>query len=124
MLPGFSSNPFATREDWVRRALAALIAPAATRLQPELADLPLPGGAAQYGAAAARLERFARVLVPAALLAHATKDASALAPFARALAVGADIQSPHAWGFPCDRDQRVVEMCFIAEALAMVPGAL
>jgi len=120
---GFAGNSFATREDWVR-ALAVLVAPAAARLRPETAHLHLPGGVAQYGGNAARLERFARVLVPAALMAHATKDASALAHFARALAVGVDRNSPYAWGFPGDRDQRVVEICFVKQALAIAPREL
>lgn len=120
---GFSNNPFAHRNDWIH-ALESLTTPAASRLQPDFADLPLPGGGASYGEAGRRLERVVRVLLGSALLANATGEASSLAPFAKALAVGTDPESPAFFGVPGDLDQRVVEMAGVSLALAICPAAL
>ena len=120
---GFSNNRFASRGDWIR-ALEALTSPAASQLQPDFADLPLPGGGASYGEVGRRLERVVRVLLGSALLANATGEESSLAPFAKALAVGTDPESPAFFGIPGDLDQRVVEMAGVSLALAICPAAL
>ncbi len=119
----FSNNRFDSRADWTR-GLATLVGPAVGRLDPASADLPLPGGGASYGEPGARLERVARVLTGAALLARATGDETPLAPFAKALAVGTDPDSSAFFGFARDLDQRVVEIASVALALAICPGSL
>lgn len=120
---GFSNNPFAHRNDWIR-ALASLVDPVVRRLQPAAADLRLPGGGASHGEPGMRLERVARVLLGAALLARATGQEAPLVPFAESLAVGTDPNSPAFFGFPRDLDQRVVEMATISLALAICPAGL
>ncbi|KAF2798058.1 hypothetical protein K505DRAFT_405425 [Melanomma pulvis-pyrius CBS 109.77] len=133
-LPGFSDNPFRTRSDLIRAALAILHpleaykSPAGARIKIATAT------GAGFSETAAQLEGFARPLwVVADLIRIQSLDAVTdpglrstnvrLTSWIAGLKVGTDPESLEYWGNAFDFDQRLVEMESIAYALLTWPDA-
>lgn len=131
-LPGFSDNPFLTRSDLIRAALA-LIQPLDQYKSPSGARIKLATGTGTgFSETAAQLEGYARPLwVVADLLRlnSATENADLpsigvqLDSWITGLKAGIDPQSPEYWGSLSNVDQRMVEMESIAYALLVFPNA-
>lgn len=121
-----SLDPLLTRRD---------LAHAATLLLDSLALFTSPGGAriklgntgTHYDEVAAQLEGFSRPLwglVPLLLGGGAEGGAESYAGahrWVQGLANGTDPSHPEYWGPTRDKDQRMVEMCAIGWALAVLP---
>lgn len=129
-LPGFSSNPFRTRSDLVRAALA-LISPLDHHKSPAKARIRFPfQTGAGFDEVAAQLEGFARPLFAVAPLLVNDGDAEiqdvslGLSSWIEGLAAGVDPESPEYWGDIDDIDQRMVETESIAFALLTAPDAI
>ncbi|KAL3471591.1 hypothetical protein BJX99DRAFT_266581 [Aspergillus californicus] len=123
-LAGFTDNPFQTRPDLVRAAIA-LLAPLNQYKSKEKARIKLPvATAAGFDDIAAQLEGFARPLwVVPFLLDEQTKHEANLDSWIQGLEAGTDPESPEYWGNLGDCDQRMVEMESIAVALLAAPDA-
>ncbi|KAF2445461.1 hypothetical protein P171DRAFT_358179 [Karstenula rhodostoma CBS 690.94] len=135
-LPGFSDNPFRTRMDLIRAAIA-LIKPLNPYKSPTRARITLATStAAGFSETAAQLEGFSRPLWVVAFLlsSQATQSDPAiqtllsdaelnLASWVQGLKEGTDPQSPEYWGDLGPSDQRMVEMETIAIALLVHPSA-
>ena len=129
-LQGFSDNPFCTRNDFIRAAVA-LIQPldqykSANHARIRIATCTGAG----FSETAAQLEGFARPLwVVAELLHLKQKDdeaigsplETALGTWINGIRAGTDPKSNEFWGDLCDFDQRMVEMESIAFALLANP---
>jgi hypothetical protein len=129
-LPGFSDNPFETRDDLIRAGFA-LLKPLERYKSPLEARIKLPvATGANFSEDAAQLEGFARPLWLVANLhgnGSPTQDGSDLeavdlTSWARGLRHGVDPSSPEYWGDVGDADQRMVEMESIAYSLLLNPG--
>ncbi|KAK7419273.1 hypothetical protein QQX98_003425 [Neonectria punicea] len=121
-LAGFTDNPFASRSDLLRAALA-LIKPlepyqSATRARVKIR----PSTVAAFDDVAAQLEGFSRPLWGiGAILANPSSDDSGLEFWLRGLVAGVDSENPDFWGDVGPFDQRMVEMEAIAFALLAAP---
>lgn len=133
-LPGFSDNPFRTRNDLIGATLA-LLGPLTACFSPENARIRIPvATGAHFDESAAQFEGFARPLwaVGALLLGSSTISSLELAarvddlaaPWLRGVAAGTDPGSPEYWGAMQDSDQRMVEAEIFSFALLAAPGRL
>ena len=107
------------RDDYLswRQAAETLLKPLAALMAPNQADLPLRGQASNHGAAADKLESFAR---PCLLAAHWLQTEPGLHEtvsrkqtaewFRRGLLLGTDPSSPEYWGPTANHHQHTVEM--------------
>ncbi|KAJ0423168.1 hypothetical protein BJY00DRAFT_310294 [Aspergillus carlsbadensis] len=124
-LHGFSDNPFETRSDLVRAAVALLSA-----LEPHKskgkARIKIPvATAAGFEETAAQLEGFARPLwVVPFLLNEPLSGTVGLESWIHGLITGTDAESPEYWGDLGNFDQRMVEMESIACALLAKPDSI
>ncbi|KAL4891174.1 hypothetical protein BDV59DRAFT_194395 [Aspergillus ambiguus] len=122
-LPGFTDNPFQSRSDLVRAAVALLSA-----LEPykskSKARIKIPvATAAGFDDTAAQLEGFARPLwVVPFLFGERSGDRVDLNSWIQGLEAGTDPNSAEYWGDLGKRDQRMVEMESISFALLVQPG--
>jgi hypothetical protein len=131
-LPGFSDNPFQTRDDLVRAA-TALLRPLEQYRSPGKARVKIATATgAGFSETAAQLEGFARPLwvVPSLFLqSNRGSDADGglgdadldTADWLDGLEAGTDPESPEYWGDVGDFDQRMVEMESIAFVLLLAP---
>lgn len=125
-LDGFSDNPFRTRSDFIRAALA-LVKPLDQYKSPRAARIKLSTSTgAGFSETAAQLEGFARPLwvVPHLLGVQLEDDHSTgthLETWIKGLEAGTDPSSPEYWGDLHDFDQRMVEMESVAYALLTHP---
>ena len=129
-LPGFSDNPFQTREDFVK-ATIALLKPLHPHFSPCHARISLPvATGAHFDQGAAELEGFARPLwAVGALLAASDTGADSgildgLQPWMDGFVAGTDPAHPEYWGEINNMDQRMVEAEIIAFALLAAPDKL
>jgi hypothetical protein len=133
-LPGFSDNPFQTRND-VIQATVALLKPLITYASPDSARIRLPiASGTHFDEGAAQLEGFARPLwaVGALLLGLRSIDDPALAskvselvqPWVSGFVAGTDPDHAEYWGAIEDFDQRMVEAEIIAFALLAAPETI
>lgn len=135
-LPGFSDNPFRTRDD-VTNATLALLRPLKSYFSPGNARIRIPvSTGVHFDEAAAQLEGFVRPLWGIASLlqleASAAEDNHALTatirevtePWIAGLSRGTDPNHPEYWGAICDMDQRMVEAEVISYALLSAPDNL
>ena len=132
-IPGFSDNPFRTRDDLLRAA-AALLGPLEPYKSPGGARIKLATGmGAGFSETAAQLEGFARPLWVVADLLHlqsqSQPDPSSpilgvnLDTWIAGLRHGTDPAHGEYWGaLSGGADQRIVEMESIAYALLVAPG--
>jgi hypothetical protein len=122
----FPSDPnSAHRENWAQ-GLGKLLFPALATVDATLVGA-FPGGErAFFGRTAERLEAYARIATGAAFLSAASPGAAWERTFGESLQLtlvrGTDPAHPGFWGFPRDRDQRIVEMAGIAAAIGFAPG--
>ncbi|KAJ4362899.1 hypothetical protein N0V83_010016 [Neocucurbitaria cava] len=131
-LQGFSDNPFRTRSDLIRAAVA-LVHPLHQYKSPQFARIKIATSTgANFSETAAQLEGFARpLLVVAGLLGLKTQDSDSnpnlknagLDTWISGLKAGTDPDSPEYWGDVFNFDQKMVEMESIAYALLSNPGA-
>lgn len=131
-LQGFSDNPFRTRSDLIRAALA-LVHPLHQYKSPQFARIKIATSTgANFSETAAQLEGFARpLLVVAGLHGLKTQDRDSnpskknarLDTWISGLKAGTDPESPEYWGDVFSFDQKMVEMESIAYALLSNPGA-
>lgn len=133
-LPGFSDNPFVTRQDLIRAA-TALIEPLHKYKSASNARIKIATSiGAGFSETAAQLEGFARPLWVVPDLLHLLTDPATLKSgfdtdlkragletWLSGLAAGVDPKSPEYWGDLFDIDQRMVEMESIAYALLLHP---
>ncbi|KAH7071002.1 hypothetical protein FB567DRAFT_213281 [Paraphoma chrysanthemicola] len=133
-LPGFSDNPFVTRQDLIRAA-TALIEPLHKYKSASNARIKIATSTgAGFSETAAQLEGFARPLWVVPDLLHLLTDPgtqksgfdndlkrAGLETWLSGLAAGVDPKSPEYWGDLFDIDQRMVEMESIAYALLLHP---
>jgi hypothetical protein len=134
-LPGFTDNPFRTRDDCVA-ATRALLAPLKPYTSPLGARIRLPvATGTHFDEVAAQVEGFARPLwaVGALLASHSSSDtgtASPIDPLLQSWITGliagtdpANAPGPNGeyWGSFQDIDQRMVELEIIAYALLSAP---
>ena len=106
-----------------RQAAESLLKPLAALMAPNKADLPLRGQASNHGAAADRLESFAR---PCLLAAHWLQTEPGVGEalsrkqiaewFRRGLLLGTDPASPEYWGPTANHHQHTVEMAALTLA--------
>lgn len=116
-------SPLRTRRD-VEEALLRLLAPVESRFTPGDAGLCLGAFQAHYGAAAAQMEGFSRMLWGLAPLWVHRREDRWLPRFRRGLVHGCDPAHPAYWGEVADCDQKIVEMAAIALTLMLDGGAL
>ncbi|KAF2850605.1 hypothetical protein T440DRAFT_479291 [Plenodomus tracheiphilus IPT5] len=131
-LPGFSDNPFNTRSDLIRAALA-LIRPLHQYKSSQKARIKLATSTgAGFSETAAQLEGFARPLWVVADLLRLQSTTPDIFPeshdvhletWIEGLKAGTDPSSPEYWGDLHGFDQRMVEMESIAYALLSNPTA-
>lgn len=130
-LPGFSDNPFQSRND-VIRATISLLKPLTAYFSPGKARIRIPvATGTHFDETAAQFEGFARPLwaVGALLLQVDTiQDQNLLAqvndtvqPWIDGIIAGTDPQNPEYWGSVQDVDQRMVEAEIVAFALLAAP---
>lgn len=133
-LPGFSDNPFRTRNDLIR-ATVALLTPLTSCFSPGKARIRIPvATGAHFDEAAAQFEGFARPLwaVGALLLGSDSISCPDLAaqvdalvqPWVQGLISGTDPEHPEFWGLIHDYDQRMVEAEILSFALLAAPHRL
>ncbi|KAL2812257.1 hypothetical protein BJX63DRAFT_432700 [Aspergillus granulosus] len=117
-LHGFTDNPFETRSDLVRAAVALLSALEPYKSKGKARIKISTATAAGFDETAAQLEGFARPLwvVPFLLNESASGDVG-LESWIHGLQAGTHPESPEYWGDLGDFDQRMVEMESIACAL-------
>ncbi|KAL5362694.1 hypothetical protein BJX96DRAFT_186325 [Aspergillus floccosus] len=121
-LPGFTDNPFQSRSDLVRAAIALVSAlePYKSKDKARI-KVPVATGAG-FDDTAAQLEGFARPLwVVPLLFGESTGENVDLSSWIQGLEAGTDANSSDYWGDLGDRDQRMVEMESIAFALLVKP---
>ncbi|MBE3048161.1 DUF2264 domain-containing protein [Candidatus Bathyarchaeota archaeon] len=130
-LPGFSDNPFRTRNDLIRATLA-LLTPLVPYSSPGNARIRIPvATGAHFDESAAQFEGFARPLwaVGALLLGSESISCPDLAaevdavvqPWVRGVIAGTDPAHPEYWGAMQDSDQRMVEAEIFSFALLAAP---
>lgn len=122
-LPGFSDNPFVTRDDAVRAA-EALIRPLAKYASPGKARIRIPHATgAHFDETAAQLEGFGRPLwaVGALLMSDAPFDRDLIQLWIDGFEAGTDPEHPEYWGALTDHDQRMVEAEMISFSLLAAP---
>ncbi|KNA99729.1 hypothetical protein FOXG_03544 [Fusarium oxysporum f. sp. lycopersici 4287] len=130
-LPGFSDNPFQSRDDFIE-AIIALISPLKQHFSPEKSRVRIPvATGAHFDESAAQLEGFARPLWAIAPLLFgydsiANKDLAArvdelVQPWVDGFITGTDPHNPEYWGAMNDMDQRMVEAEMLAFALIAAP---
>lgn len=132
-LQGFSDNPFRTRSDVIRAALA-LLRPLNPYFSPDKARVKIPvETGAHFDETAAHLEGFARPLwVVAALLQIddlsepdlAEELEELTAPWIQGFIAGTDPNHPEYWGTITDINQRMVEAETLSFALLAAPQKL
>jgi hypothetical protein len=124
-LHGFNDNPFETRSDLVRAAVALLSGLNQYRSK-DKARIKIPvATAAGFDETAAQLEGFARPLwVVPFLLNESLGSTVGLESWIQGLIVGTDPKSLEYWGDLCDFDQRMVEMESIAFTLLARPDSI
>lgn len=116
----WARNPLRGRAD-VERALRALTEPVEAFRSPGGARIRLGAGGAHFDEAAAELEGYSRLLWGLAPAQVGGADWIDWARIRRGLANGCDETHPEFWGWPKDKDQRLVEMAAIGFALRLVP---
>ncbi|KAJ5364915.1 uncharacterized protein N7496_010628 [Penicillium cataractarum] len=126
-LPGFTDNPFQTRDDLVRASIA-LIKPLERYRSPQRAFIKLSTDtAAGFDEVAAQLEGFARPLWAIASLLAPGNSADGLDldidSWVCGLRAGTTPACSEYWGDLGNSDQRMVEMESISYALLMAPEA-
>ncbi|EWG39678.1 hypothetical protein FVEG_02413 [Fusarium verticillioides 7600] len=130
-LPGFSDNPFQTRDDFIE-AIIALINPLKQYFSPGKSRVRIPiATGAHFDESAAQLEGFARPLWAIAPLLFGydsitNKDLAArvdelVQPWVDGFIAGTDPHHPEYWGAMNDMDQRMVEAEMLAFALIAAP---
>lgn len=130
-LPGFSDNPFRTRDDVVA-AIYALLEPLKKYTSKGGARIRLPvSTGTHFDEAAAQLEGYARPLwAVGALLAGSTSGGEIknnprllelVQPWLDGIANGTDPSHPEFWGYFDNIDQRMVEAEIISYALLSAP---
>ncbi|KAJ3547462.1 hypothetical protein NM208_g1491 [Fusarium decemcellulare] len=133
-LPGFSDNPFQTRDD-VIRATIAVLKPLTGCFSPEKARIRVPvGTGAHFDESAAQLEGFARPLWAIGALLYgrdsiADQDLAAevdelVQPWLEGFIAGTDPDNSEYWGAVQDTDQRMVEAEILAFALLSAPSKI
>ncbi|KAJ4259719.1 hypothetical protein NW762_007650 [Fusarium torreyae] len=131
-LPGFSDNPFQTRDDFIE-AIIALLNPLTKYFSPDKSRIRIPiATGAHFDESAAQLEGFARPLWAIAPLLYGydtitNKELAArvdqlVQPWVEGFIAGTDPQNPEYWGPMHDMDQRMVEAEMLAFALLAAPG--
>ena len=107
-----------------REAAESLLQPLTALMAPDKAGLPLRGQASNHGAAADRLESFARPCLLAAHWLRAEPGAGETVSrkevaqwFRRGLVLGTDPSSPEYWGPTANHHQHTVEMAALTLAL-------
>ncbi|KAM0282437.1 hypothetical protein ACHAO9_010226 [Fusarium lateritium] len=122
-LSGFTNNPFQSRED-LSRAAIAIIKPLEQYRSKAKARVKLyPSTAAGFDDVAAQLEGFARPLWAIAAIFNQGTDPS-VRSWIRGIEAGVDPESPEYWGDLMSFDQRMVEMESIAFALLTAPQSI
>jgi len=116
-------NPLRCRAD-VEAALQALARPVERYRSPGGARVRLEATAAHFDQAATDMEGYARLLWGLAPAQAGGADWIDWTPIVRGLASGTDPAHPEFWGWPGDRDQRLVELAAIGFALRLVPEKL
>lgn len=130
-LPGFSDNPFQSRDDFIE-AIIALINPLKQYFSPGKSRVRIPiATGAHFDESAAQLEGFARPLWAIAPLLFGynsitDKDLAArvdelVQPWVDGFIAGTDPHHPEYWGAMNDMDQRMVEAEMLAFALIAAP---
>ncbi len=125
-LPGFSDNPFRTRDDLIR-ATTALLGPLHAHFSPHHARVRLPvATAAHFDEGAAELEGFARPLWAVGALLEGAVDGvdDIVKPWIAGFAAGTDPSHPEYWGEIGDGDQRMVEAETVSYALLAAPDRI
>lgn len=112
-----------TREDWIRQ-LKIWLGPAEALLEPDSASIDIGRSGASYGLSGRRLESFARVLGGAVFHYTATGSMPHSESWRQGLSNGTNPRHPAFWGWPGNRDQRLVEMAGIALAIAFATDVL
>lgn len=117
-------NPLKTRED-VIQVMKDLYLPLKPYYSKGYARVRLDMAAASFDRTASDLEGFARPLWGLApLAAGGGADFVDWELFREGLANGTNPEHPEFWGFPDNRDQRLVELAAIGFALVMIPEIL
>jgi hypothetical protein len=107
----------------VQELLRTLLDPLIPFFSPGHARVRCPGGTAvRFDQTAADVEGFARPLWGLAALLAGGGEYHATELWIGGLRAGTDPESPEYWGWPRDNDQRMVEMCPLGFALAVVDG--
>ncbi|KAH0442500.1 hypothetical protein CcaCcLH18_01542 [Colletotrichum camelliae] len=121
-LPGFSDNPFKSRDDVVRAA-EAFLQPLTQYFSPGKARIKLPvATGTHFDENAAQLEGFARPLwAVGALLMSGNPNWELVQPWIDGFDAGVDPDHPEYWGDIQDYDQRMVEAEMISFALLAAP---
>ncbi|KAM5354893.1 hypothetical protein ACJ41O_001539 [Fusarium nematophilum] len=130
-LPGFSDNPFQTRNDLIR-ATAALLSPLTGCFSPGKARIRVPvGTGTHFDETAAQFEGFARPLWAIGALLHGADSIhdpelraqvdELVQPWIQGVVTGTDPDHPEGWGAVQDGDQRMVEAEIFAFALLSAP---
>lgn len=133
-LPGFSDNPFQSRQDVIEAAVA-LLQPLIQHSSPGNARIKVPvGTGTHFDEAAAQFEGFARPLwAVGALLAGvdsiqdeelASRVTEIVQPWLKGFIAGTDPDHPEYWGDVSDIDQRMVEAEIVAFALLAAPAKI
>lgn len=131
-LPGFSDNPFRTRDDVLAGTLA-LLRPLLPCFSPDHGRIRLPvATGTHFDETAAQLEGFARPLWAVGALqagetagaAKSTAVEDVLRPWIQGIAVGTDPGHAEYWGTIDNMDQRMVEAEIVAYALLAAPQRL
>lgn len=122
-LPGFSDNPFVSRDDVVRAA-EALLRPLTQHFSSCKARIRIPHStAAHFDETAAQLEGFARPLwvVGALLMSEGPFDRELIQPWIDGFEAGTDPDHAEYWGSLSDYDQRMVEAEMLSFSLLAAP---
>jgi hypothetical protein len=117
----FSTIPLSDRTS-VQNLLRALLDPLEPFFSPRKSRVRCPGATAvRFDQTASEIEGFARPLWGLAHLLAGGGEYKGTQWWIDGIAAGTDPEGDEFWGFPRDNDQRMVEMCPLGFALAVVP---
>ncbi|KAF4984237.1 hypothetical protein FZEAL_525 [Fusarium zealandicum] len=107
----------------VQELLRTLLDPLEPFFSPQKARVKCPGATAvRFDQAASEVEGICRPLWGLAALLAGGGDYDGKESWIQGIKSGTDPENPEYWGYPRDNDQRMVEMCPLGWALAVVPG--
>ncbi|KAI5924340.1 hypothetical protein F4810DRAFT_709675 [Camillea tinctor] len=107
----------------VQELLRTLLDPLEPFFSPQKARVRIPGATAvRFDQTASEVEGICRPLWGLACLLAGGGEYRGADWWIQGIRAGTDPESPEYWGFPRDNDQRMVEMCPLGYALAVVPG--